>query len=292
LIVCWLEAPEDALRRLREAGICIIGATERAVNAIAGLVQYAQARARHDGQPPRLNAHSGGVEPEKAIAVPSMEAAKMLKDMGIPLASAELATDPVTAREIADRLGYPVAVKIESPDILHKTEAGGVRLGLTDGETVAQATQEIMTAARTYNGNAKIEGVIVQRMAEPATELVLGVRRDPAFGPVVMVGLGGIFVEILEDVAFAAAPITPPQAELMLNGLQGRAILDGARGKSAVDRPALIKMICDLSLFALAHPEVVELDLNPVFADNQGVIAVDWMMMRASSGATNREAVQ
>jgi acetyltransferase len=221
-----------------------------------------------------------------------MEAAKMLKDMGIPLASAELATDPVTAREIADRLGYPVAVKIESPDILHKTEAGGVRLGLTDGETVAQATQEIMTAARTYNGNAKIEGVIVQRMAEPATELVLGVRRDPAFGPVVMVGLGGIFVEILEDVAFAAAPITPPQAELMLNGLQGRAILDGARGKSAVDRPALIKMICDLSLFALAHPEVVELDLNPVFADNQGVIAVDWMMMRASSGATNREAVQ
>jgi acetyltransferase len=219
-----------------------------------------------------------------------MEAAKMLKDMGIPLASAELAADPDVAREIADRLGYPVAVKIESPDILHKTEAGGVRLGLTDGESVVEATQEIMAAARTYNPNAEIAGVMIQRMTKPATELVLGVRRDPAFGPVVMVGLGGIFVEILEDVAFGAAPITPPQGELMLDSLQGRAILDGARGKPAVDRPALIKMICDLSRFALTHPEVVELDLNPVFADNHGVIAVDWMMMRTTSSTTNREA--
>lgn len=290
-IVCWLEAPETALRRLCDAGICVIGATERAVDAIAGLVQYGQALARHDGRQPRHPAHKSGPEPEKAIAVSSMIAADLLKDMEIPLESAELAMGPDTAREIAERFGYPIAVKIESPDILHKTEAGGVRLGLMDGESVAKATQEIMAAALTYNSNAKIEGVIIQRMVKPATELVFGVRRDPAFGPVVMVGLGGIFVEILKDVAFGAAPITPLQAELMLDSLQGRAILDGVRGKPAVDRHALIKMIRDLSRFALAHPEVVELDLNPVFADNHGVIAVDWMMMRATSGATNREAV-
>ncbi|NQV82720.1 MAG: acetate--CoA ligase family protein [Rhodospirillales bacterium] len=290
-IVCWLEAPESALRQLRDAGICVIGATERAVDAIAGLVQYSQARARHDGQPPPPSAHKNEQEPEQAMAIPSVRAAKLLEDMGIPLASAELATGPDAAREIADRFGYPVAIKIESPDILHKTEAGGVRLGLTDGESVVVASQEIMTAARAYNPAAKIEGLIVQRMVKPATELVLGVRRDPVFGPVVMVGLGGIFVEILEDVAFAAAPVTARQAELMLNGLQGRAILDGVRGKPPVDLHALIQVICDLSRFALAHPEIVELDLNPVFADSNGIIAVDWMMMCGTPNTTNRKAV-
>ncbi len=291
-IVCWLEAPETALRQLRDAGICVIGTTERAVDAIAGLVQYGQARTRHDGKSPRHPVHESGPEAEEVTAVSSMVAAELLKDMEIPLASAELATGPDAAREIADRFGYPIAVKIESPDILHKTEAGGVRLGLMDGDGVAAAAQEVMTAARAYNSSAEIKGVIVQRMVKPAVEMAFGIRRDPAFGSVVMVGLGGIFIEILKDVAFGAAPVTPPQAQLMLDGLLGRAILDGARGKPAVNRHAMIKMICDLSRFALAHPEVVELDLNSVFADSHGVIAVDWMMMRATSGATNREAVQ
>jgi len=283
-IVCWLEAPETALRQLREAGICVIGATERAVDAVAGLVRYGQAQARYDGRPPRLPTPQNQQEAGQARAIPSIKAARLLKDSGIALVSTKLASGPDEAREIADRFGYPVAVKIESPDILHKTEAGGIRLGLSDSESVVEATREILVAARAYDPDAKIEGVIVQRMATPATELVLGVRRDPAFGPVVMVGLGGVFVEILKDVVFAAAPVTLAQAELMLDGLQGRAILDGARGKSPVDRHAVIKMICDLSRFALSHPEVTELDLNPVFADSNGVIAVDWMMMREASG--------
>jgi acetyltransferase len=278
-IVCWLEAPETALRQLREEGICVIGATERAVDAIDGLVRYGQARARYDGRPPHLFTHQNRQGAGQVRAIPSIKAAQLLKDSGIALVSAELARGPDEAREIADRFGYPVAVKIESPDILHKTEAGGVRLGLSDGESVAESAQEILVAARAYDPDAKIEGVIVQRMAPPATELVLGVRRDPVFGPVVMVGLGGVFVEILEDVAFGAAPISSQQAELMLDGLQGRAILDGVRGKPPVDHHAVIKMICDLSRFALAHPEITELDLNPVFADGNGVVAVDWMMM-------------
>jgi hypothetical protein len=116
-------------------------------------------------------------------------------------------------------------------------------------------------------------------MIKPATELVLGVRRDATFGPVVMVGLGGIFIEILEDVTFAAAPINPAQAELMLDGLQGKAVLDGTRGKAPVNLTALIKLICNLSQFAANHPEIVELDLNPVFADGDTIIAVDWLMM-------------
>ncbi len=288
-VVCWLEAPEKALRLLRDADICVIGATERAVDAIAGLVQYGQARLRHAQQAPPQATYNSGPEPDKVKAVPSTAAAELLTGEGIPLAAVELATGPESAREIADRFGYPVAIKIESVDIHHKTEAAGVRLGLADGESVMQATREVMAAARAYDSRAIIAGVIVQKMVKPAAELVLGVRRDPVFGPVVMVGLGGIFVEILEDASFGAAPITALQAELMLNGLRGRGILDGVRGKPTVDRRAVIKMICDLSRFALANPEIVELDLNPVFAGDCGIVAVDWMMLRATFGTGNRQ---
>lgn len=291
-VVCWIEAPQAARDQLSEAGICVIGATERSVDAISALVQYGQARTRYDGKPPRLPAPKIRQNSETAVAVPSLSAAKMLTDMHIPLVAAKLAINPGDARNIAKTLGFPVAVKIESPDILHKTEADGVRLGLMDGDEVEFAAREILSAARAYNPDAKIEGLVIQSMAAPATELVLGLRRDPVFGPVVMVGLGGIFVEILEDVAFGAAPISPPQAKLMLDGLQGRAILDGARGKPAVNMDALIKMIGDLSEFALAHPDVVELDLNPVFADDKGVVAVDWMMMQDADDESNREAAQ
>jgi hypothetical protein len=121
--------------------------------------------------------------------------------------------------------------------------------------------------------------LLVQKMMKPATELVLGVRRDAVFGPVVMVGLGGIFIEILEDVAFAAVPINSAQAGLMLDSLQGKTLLKGARGKAPVNRTALIKLICNLSQFAANHPEIVELDLYPVFADGENVVAVDWLMM-------------
>ena len=278
-VLCWLDAPQEALDRLREANICVIGATERTVDVVAGLVQYGEARARHEGSSQSIPSVTKHVSSGSPRAVPSMVAARQLTDMKIPLAAADLATNAEEAREIAERFGYPVAVKIESPDILHKTEAGGVRLGLKDGDSVARATQEILASAQAYNVDATITGVMVQSMAPPATELVLGVRRDPAFGPVVMVGLGGIFVEILEDVAFAAAPITSTQANLMLDGLQGRKVLDGARGKAPVNRSALVDMICNLSQFALAHPELVELDLNPVFADDKSVVAVDWLMM-------------
>jgi len=278
-VICWLDAPEEALLKLRAAGIYVIGATERAVDVIAGLVQYGQARARFDEQSPRLPSRKAGSEPMQAIAAPSMRAANLLKEAGIVLAPADLAADPEQARNIAEKMGYPVAVKIESPDILHKTEAGGVRLGLGDGDSVKKAAEDILESARNYAPDARIEGILVQKMIKPATELVLGVRRDPIFGPVVMVGLGGIFIEVLGDVSFASAPVNPAQAALMLDNLQGRVVLDGARGKEPVDRAALIQMICNLSEFAVSHPEIVELDLNPVFADGDKITAVDWLMM-------------
>ena len=158
-----------------------------------------------------------------------------------------------------------------------------MRLGLTSKQEVATAASEVLAAAKKHAPNAAITGVLVQQMAAPATELVLGVRRDPAFGPIVMLGLGGIFIEVLKDVIFASAPVSEAHAAFMLQQLRGRAILDGVRGRPGVDRASLAKAICALSHFALAHPEVAELDLNPVISGPNGTFAVDWLMIRDSS---------
>lgn len=277
-IIAWLDAPESAVQALRDAGIYLIGATERAVDVIAGLVQYGEARARYTAYPAQLPS-SARRETASTKAMPSMAAGEMLRNSGISLVPTELVANAGEAMVIANHMGYPVALKIESPDILHKTEAGGVCLGLNDSDEVALAAAQIFQATDDYSGDARIEGLLVQKMIKPTTELVLGLRRDPVFGPVVMVGLGGIFIEILKDVSFAAVPINPSQAGLMLDRLQCKAVLDGARGKAPVDRQALNKTICALSDFALAHPEVAELDLNPVFAAGDDIVAVDWLMM-------------
>lgn len=278
-IVCWLEAPEAALRALRDDNICVISATERAVDAAAGLIQYGAARQRYrdsETPPPRPPSKIVSGPP---VAMAAMAAAALLADAGINLAPAAMAVTAEAACEAAAKLGYPVAVKIESPDILHKTEADAVRLGLADAAAVAEATEAVLAAARAHAPDARIDGVLVEKMLAPTTELVLGVRRDPIFGPVVMVGLGGIFIEVLDDVAFARVPVTPAAAALMLDSLKFGVILDGVRGAAAVDRAALIGAICNLSAFAAQHQELVELDLNPVFAGPDGVIAVDWLML-------------
>ena len=277
-IVCWVGAPEAALHALRESGICVIGATERTIDAAAALIE--QGDHRRQLAEPRALPEVGLVHEDRASQpVPSIEAAEMLRQAGLSLVPCALAADADEAQAAAERLGYPVAVKIESPDILHKTEAGGIALGLTTPAAVREASEKILALAAAYDPQARISGLLVQAMAEPAAEIVLGLRRDPVFGPVVMVGLGGVFVEVLKDVAFAAAPASPADAAGMLDRLQGRALLDGARGLAPIDRQALISAICALSEFSLAHPELVELDLNPVFADENGVTAVDWMVV-------------
>jgi succinyl-CoA synthetase beta subunit len=212
--------------------------------------------------------------------VPAIEAAALLRAFGIPLVDARIASNASEAAEVAGAVGYPVALKIESPDIAHKTEAGGVRLGLTSAAAVREAAEQILDSAREFAPDAEISGILVQAMAQPATEIVLGLRRDATFGPIVMVGLGGVFVEILEDVAFLRAPFSEDFALDAIARLKGAAILNGARGRPVVDRQALARAMVALSQLALAHPQIEELDLNPVFAGPDGVIAVDWLMTR------------
>ncbi|MEK6594167.1 MAG: acetate--CoA ligase family protein, partial [Pseudomonadota bacterium] len=204
----------------------------------------------------------------------------LLEACGVATARIALAQSAEEAVSAAQALGYPVALKIESPDILHKTEAQGVQLGLKDAAAVRAAFAAVMANAQRYQAAARIEGVVVQAMAGGDVELVIGLHNDAVFGVVVMVGLGGIHIEVLKDVAFRKAPVTAVAAGRMLDELKGRAILDGVRGRAAVNRAALERMISAVSVFgAAAGGRLRELDLNPVLAGSDGAVAVDWLMV-------------
>jgi len=213
-------------------------------------------------------------------AVGSLEGQALLQSFGVSTAAAKLATSADEAVAAAETLGYPVVLKIESPDILHKTEAQGVALNLKDAAAVRAAYEQLLAHAKAYKADARIAGVLVQAMAQGDVELVIGLKRDPTFGPVVMVGLGGVLIEVFKDVVFRAAPVTEAEALRMLDELKSRVLLDGVRGKPPVDRVALARMVSAVSRFgAAAGPRLAELDLNPVLAGPKGVTAVDWLML-------------
>ncbi len=158
-----------------------------------------------------------------------------------------------------------MALKVQSPDITHKTEAGAVALGIEGDAAVREAYRKVLANAKAAHPNAAIEGVLVQRMAPPGVEIILGITRDPVFGPMLMVGLGGIHVEVLRDVAFSPVPIGPDDALALLGELKGAALLDGVRGAPPADRAALSELIAALSCFAADHADQIdEIDLNPV----------------------------
>ena len=284
-VVCWVEVPDAARTALIEADIAVLSGTERTVDAAAALVDWGAALRKASVDSGALHAEgapatASGDRDTGVVTVPAIEAAALLRAFGIPLVDARIASNASEAAEVAGAVGYPVALKIESPDIAHKTEAGGVRLGLTSAAAVREAAEQILGSAREFAPDAEISGILVQAMAQPATEIVLGLRRDATFGPIVMVGLGGVFVEILEDVAFLRAPFSEDCALDAIARLKGAAILNGARGRPVVDRQALARAMVALSQLALAHPQIEELDLNPVFAGPDGVVAVDWLMTR------------
>lgn len=290
-VVCWVAASDRALRGLRERGIAVLRGAEPAVDACAALVRFAEARHNwlaDESARARLPAHPLAL-PARSGPVASMEARALLDRYSIATAACELARNADDAVQAAERLGYPVAIKIESPDILHKTEAQGVKLDLADARAVRQAYASIIESARRYKPQARIDGVIVQSMARGDVELVVGLQNDPAFGVVVMAGLGGIHIEVLKDVAFRQAPVTPAEAGRMLDELRGRALLDGVRGKPPVNRAALTRLISAVSCFGAAvGARLQELDLNPVLADADGAVAVDWLLVLKDEGEGKR----
>lgn len=203
-----------------------------------------------------------------------VEAKAILREADIPATETTLATTRDEAQAQAARLGYPVVLKVVSPDIAHKTDAGGVKLNLADADAVGAAFDEIMSNAQKAVPGAKVKGVSVQQMAKAGTEVIVGMTTDPQFGPVMMFGLGGIMVEVLKDVSFRLVPLTAKDAGQMIGDIKGKPVLDGARGSKA-DIAALENTLLKVSQLVEKHPEIRELDLNPVFAYADGAIAVD-----------------
>jgi len=281
-IVCWMGMPDIAAKLMREAGVPYLRSAEPAVDSVAALMRYAEARRNWlSDQPARMALQlPKPALPAAAGAVDSMTGQDLLQTFGVATAAARLAKTADEAVAAAQALGYPVVLKIESPDILHKTEAQGVALNLVDEVAVRNAFIALTANAKQYKADARIAGVLVQETARGDVELVIGLKRDPTFGPVVMVGLGGVLIEVFKDVVFRAAPVTEAEALRMLDELKSRVILDGVRGKPPVNKTALAQMISAVSRFgAAAGPRLAELDLNPVLAGPQSVTAVDWLMV-------------
>ena len=204
-----------------------------------------------------------------------VEAKEVLRSAGINTVDTRLARTREEAIATSQELGFPVVLKIVSPDIIHKSDVGGVKLNLADADSVGRAYEEIVATVREKQPSSTIEGVSVQQMARLGTEVIIGMSKDPQFGPVLMFGLGGVLVEILKDVSFRIVPLTRRDAREMIHEIKGYPLLEGYRGQEAADIGALEDMLLKLSEFADSHPDVKEVDLNPIFAYRDGALAVD-----------------
>ena len=204
-----------------------------------------------------------------------VEAKQLLADAGLSVTETRLATSADQAASHAAELGYPVVLKVVSDAITHKTDVGGVELGIADESALRAAWDTIHKRVNAAAPGADLQGLSVQPMAEPGAEVILGITQDQQFGPVLMFGLGGVFVEVLKDVAFRIVPLEPRDAAEMVREIQGFPVLEGFRGTPAANLDAIESMLLQLSEFAEANPDVAELDLNPVFARPDGAVAVD-----------------
>lgn len=204
-----------------------------------------------------------------------LESKQIMKQAGISTTEIRLGRTKEEAISLAREIGFPVALKIVSPDVLHKTDAGGVKLNLNNEEEVAEAFDSIISSTKEHQPQANIQGVAVQNMARPGTEVIIGMSKDPQFGPVLMFGLGGILVEVLKDVSFRIVPLTKRDAREMIREIKGYPILEGYRGLEPANIAVLEDMLLEVSNFVEQRPEIKEIDINPIFAYSDSAVAVD-----------------
>jgi acyl-CoA synthetase (NDP forming) len=215
------------------------------------------------------------VKGEGRTILTEVEAKEFLKAWGINTNDTLLAKTKAQAITLSQQIGFPIVLKICSPDIIHKSDAGGVKVGIKSKKQVGEAYSQILNSARHRHPEANIEGVSVQKMAPPGVEVIIGMTKDPQFGPVIMFGLGGIWVEVLKDVSFRIIPITPRDAREMMQEIKGYPLLLGYRNQPPAHLPSLEEMLLRVSQMIEATPEIKELDINPIFAYEDGAVAVD-----------------
>ncbi|MEM3699887.1 MAG: acetate--CoA ligase family protein [Candidatus Bathyarchaeia archaeon] len=203
------------------------------------------------------------------------EAKAVCMEYGIPVTKFEVAKSEAEAVKFAEAIGFPVVLKIVSPDIIHKSDVGGVIVGLKSAKEVRDAYKKILENVKKHRADAKIVGVLVQEMAPASTEVIVGAIKDPQFGPALMFGLGGIFVEVLKDVTFRIAPITEDEAHEMIREVRAYPLLKGYRNLPPADIDAIIKILLNTSRLVIDHEEIKEVDLNPIMVYERGAKTVD-----------------
>ena len=203
------------------------------------------------------------------------EALALVKAAGLPVIEHRTARSAEEAISAAGQLGYPVALKVVSREIVHKSDADGVQLDLRDAAAVGAAYRRVMEGAARHHAGARMDGVLVCRMAKPGVEVILGLTRDPQFGPALMFGLGGIFVELYRDVAFRLVPLSEHDATEMIREIKGFPLLLATRGRPARDLATVVRCLLTLSRLAQSRPEIDALDLNPVILYDEGCVVVD-----------------
>jgi acyl-CoA synthetase (NDP forming) len=212
---------------------------------------------------------------EDRVFLTEIESKELLRQAGINTIDTRLAISGSEAVSISQHLGFPVVLKIASPDIVHKNDAGGVRLGLETPEQVEKAYDEILTEVAQKHPQARVQGVSVQRLAPPGIEVIIGMSKDAQFGPVLLFGLGGVWVEILEDTSLRIIPVTQKDAAEMIKEIKGYQLLTGYQGQEPVDVSKLEDFLLAISDFVEENPVIKELDINPIFAYSHGAVAVD-----------------
>ncbi len=283
----WYQGPGSELLDA-DPKVCMFRSADRCFATLRAWLDWHEGRGHQQGELKRRSDPSA--EPAaRAIlseaagrgkALSETDSKRILACYGIAIPREILARDPEQAALAAGRIGGPVAIKVVSPDILHKTEAGGVRLGLSTPENVREAAKNIFASALRFAPQARIDGVSVQQMAPSGTEIVLGIKNDRQFGPLIAAGLGGIMVELLADTAVRLAPVYDQTAREMLASLKGHALLTGFRGRPGVDIDALVETICRLSELAHDLRDVIDqIDVNPLIASTNGVLAADALIV-------------
>ena len=269
---------------LKSSGIPVFESSERSAQSLHLLMKYATDKKKvaeiqaHEGvaqERPAVKAIFKKVKDEGRSNLLETESRELLKEYGVTLPQARLVTNVQEAVSAADKMGYPLAMKVVSPDIIHKSDVGGVKLNLNSTQEVEKGFEEILGNAKRVTSREQILGVLLSPMVPPGQECIIGMIRDRQFGPVIMFGLGGIFVEVLKDVAFRVAPLGREDIDDMVKEVKGYPVLEGIRGESRRDIEALKSILAKLSQIAIDNPEIREVDLNPVIVHEKGTSIVD-----------------
>ena len=253
--------------KLAEIGIPVLPPPVYAfkiLRKLAEFLRYDYSSCSHENSIPQISE-------TKTYSLSEYESKQKLKKYGIPVADEWIVTSAAETKEVAEKMSGPFAMKVHSKDILHKSDVGGVVLNVSDSETAETAFADIMKNAAKYCPDARVEGVLITPMLEKGMEMIIGVNNDPQFGPMLMVGMGGVFVEIFRDVAIYPAPLTRTETMKMIQSLKAYKLLDGYRGGAVYDVDALCDMIVNIGKFAIANKNrIKELDINPVFVYPKG----------------------